>query len=332
MCLTLVGCSNEQPTSTTVWSYEKLTYRVTESETASNVEGTLVITAEALIEDIEYKIPQINEDGELVEKTVALPNGSHILEGVLTFGEDTLVYQTVTTSGFRPIYSYKALMVGAEMKAYDGDAPTCLSYVLTTAYDKTQAKATSSYLRRKDYGEASWDGTFSTDHWYFYTKNYEEIQAPYCDVNQIYYSLRAIDQITNDDFSYTLHVPMALEMNTKNLYCTSTPNESVATEVIPFVKNNYGADYELFVNKVTIVPQDSSVTGKGIEISYAQSELYSKEEIEAGALSEGSTIKGHKKVPIRIRENIKTGDTENMNGRGTIVYTLTDFSTERPER
>lgn len=328
ICFTFVGCSSSEPTSKTVWSYEKLTYKVTES--GSNETGTLTLTAEKLNSGIDdYVIPVI-KDGALSNETISLANDSHILEGVLEFGGDVMVYQTVTTSGFRPLYSYKALFIKDEQSEYsgEGDAPACLSYVLTTVYDKAESKATSSYLRRKSYSEEGWDGEFSADYWATYTKTYEELKSPFCDVNQIYYSLRALNEITTKDFTYRLNVPMALELTVKDLYCVSTPNGSISGASLPYVEEMYGADYSVSFTKVTITPQDSNVIGKGIEIFYAESGLSSREDF-ANA-TDGEDAQTHEKVPVLIRENIESTTDENLNGRGTITYSLIDFSTARP--
>lgn len=332
LCATLVGCSSGQPTSRTVWSYEKLTYNVTES--GSNTTGTLVMSAEKLNADLaEYTIPTII-DGALDSVTVSLPSDSHILEGRLTFGEDYMEYKTITTSGFRPLYSYKALIIGAEQSAYtgEGDAPACLSYVLTTTYDKSVSTAVSSYIRRTTYGTEGWDGNFSPDYWVTYTKTFENIASPFCDVNQIYYSLRALNDITTDKFTYTLHSPMALELNVKNLYCASTAKVSVASSSIPYISTNYGNDYALFLTKVTVTPQDTNVIGKGIEIYFAENGLNSAEEIANGALDASGSTNTHEKVPVLIRENIGSTELPNNNGRGTITYALSEYSTARPIR
>lgn len=325
LCLTFVGCSGGEPTSRTVWSYEELTYKVTES--GSNTEGTLVMIAEKLQNDKTVKMPVIT-DGAMTEVDVALTSDCHVLKGSLVFGDDCMEYVTVTTSGFRPLYSYKALIRGQEQTAYtgEGEAPACLSYIMTTVYNKTESKATSTYARRRTYSSENWDSTFSSDHWVTYTKEYDNISRPYCDVNQLYYSLRALNDITNKDFTYTLHVPMVLELTTKNLYTRSTPNVSVSSSSIPYISEKYGNDYGLFLTKVTITPQDSPVIGKSIEIYYAESGISSIEDF-ANATS-GSKVT-HDKVPVLIRENIESEGDANLNGRGTITYSLVSFSTER---
>ncbi len=327
------GCSGGTPTKTIVWDYEKLTYEV--SEHGSDTTGVLEMSVEKLNQDIEYMIPQINEDGSLKELKVQVESGCHVIEGFFTFGDDVLTYRTVTTSDFYPLYSYKSLVIGAESSAYTGEdsEPTCSSYIMTAVYDKASKTSTADYLRRRTFGENGWDGTFSADYWNHFRKKFSDVGSNYFDVNQLYYAVRCMDNLTEDDFSYTCYVPMVLEVNTKTLYCTSEPKYSVDVTKIPYVLENYGASYGLYATQTTITPQDSNVTGKGISVYYAESPLYSREQIKAGALNpEGSTIEGLKKVPVMIQENIAISNKENINGRGTITYKLTDISTERPAR
>lgn len=335
LALTCVGCSGDTQTITTTWSYEKLTYKV--METGNDTVGTLTITAECIIDETEYLIPQINEDKTVSEVSVSLAVGSHILEGKLEFGDDVMEYKTITTSGFRPLYSFKSLVIGAEKSAYtkEGDVPSCFSYIMTTAYDRSSSSANSAYLRRAVYGENGWDGTYDSDNWSYYAQEFTDIPSPFCDVNQIYYMIRSLNDITDEDFSYNCYVPMILEINTKRLYCTSeTVTQSVnSVPYISEIATNYKPDYSLAVTKVTIVPQESNVAGKGIEVYYANSPIYSREQLEAGAYTQsGTTFDGLKKVPVIVKENIDSTGNGNQNGRGTISYVLTDISNERPVR
>lgn len=334
LAFTFVGCSQDQQTLTTEWSYEKLTYSV--MEYGSSEKGTLTLTAEMLIQNREYSIPQIGKDRTVTTINVELSPNSHILTGRLEFGGDVMEYVTVTTSGFRPLYSYKSLIIGAEQKVYagEGDAPDCLSYIMTTAYDRSAPTAESVYLRRTVYGEQGWDGNFSSDdYWMYHNQSFTDMRAPFYDVNQLYYVIRSLNDVTDSDFTYSCYTPMVLERDTKYLYCVG---ESVSQSVnsIPYIADivkNYKPDYSLDVSKITITPQDSNVRGKGIEVYYAQSPIYSREQLEAGVYSvSGSSMKGLVKVPVLIKENIDSTGQGNQNGRGTMTYSLVDISNERP--
>ncbi len=328
LALTIVGCSGSNPTKTTVWKYESLTYEV--SELGSETKGTLTMTAEQLISDVEYTIPQIKEDGTLdLDFKVNLPSGSHVLEGLMEFGEDVIFYQTVTTSDFFPLYSYKTMLIGAEQKAYEGTEqnPVCTSYVMTTSYDKAGKTASSAFLRRKTYGEADWDGTFSADNWTYFSKIYTEVGNEHYDVNQLYYVIRCMDNLTQDDFSYTCYVPLVLEVDEKVLYASSEPEYSLDLSQIPYFAENYDANFSLYTTKTTITPQNTNVSGKGINVYYAESPIYSREQIASGA--SGSVV-GLIKVPVMMQENVAISNSTNSNGRGTITYKLKDVSNVRP--
>lgn len=329
LTLSLFGCNQSMPTISTSYipssNYERLEYSVVESGTTANLSGTLVMEAERIIKDTPYTVTVIDNDGVEKDQGITVENGSIILKSALEFNGDTMESVLVTDANFRPIYSYKTLKIKAEETLWinSGAEPACVSYALSTVYEKGTNKAVSNYLRQQKYGD-------DKSKWKHVNYNFDNLptnNTRYWDVNQTYYAIRFVDTLQKDNFQYTFYMPMALESNTKYLICRGAKG-SKALSNFPYVEEKYKTveDFALTYTKVTITPSGEAVNGSSIEVYYAREDLHSSSQTD---LTKDGIAK---RIPVLIVENqSKSTITSDINPdkRGTITYSLTNIVTEK---
>ncbi len=300
--------------------YEKLIYNV--SESGKTEVGTLTLIAERMTSDTPCIMPVINEDQTInMGNVFTAPNGSIYLFSKLEFQKDELISYTICTSGFRPLYSFKALVVNAEKTAYTGNdtAPVCISYAMYTTYENGTNNATSVSLRQKNYGETD------TTKWTKNAQNFENIAvnttSTFWDINQMYYAIRGVNTLFDNNFQYSFRIPMALESNVKTVVCSGKNNQSKSRDSFPYINEKYAdaPDKTFSYTAVTIYPTGEPVTGSSIQVYYSEQDLHSDRQTDLTKDGECP------RVPIYIVENQAATTSGTANGRGTISYSLVDI-------
>lgn len=320
LCTSLFACNSTAVTTSTKYipDYERLVYSVTESGSTSA--GTLTLTSKRIKGTQDYTIQTIDENGAIIDVPLVVDNNAFILEGHLEFNGDVIDYKMVTNSGFRPLYSYKSLKVLAEQTAWNKETqePACVSYVMTTTYEEGENKAFSRFLRQKKYGSSEMN---------LGEMDFEDLPSntntTYIDINQMYYFIRCLSNLHEDDFRYTFYMPMALESNTKFLICNGKPNQSKSLENFPYIKEIYANDenFALTYTAVTITPSGEPVTGASLSVYYAEQSIHSRNQLDH--TKDGLCDR----LPILIVEN-QRATTIDTKDRGTITYSLMDVYTE----
>ena len=343
LSLSLFACGGEKDSFSTgnflpeiegSTGYEKLVYSVSETGVSADSpyaqEGTLALVAERLAIDTSVIMPSFSiKDNEFhVDFNNEIPVSKKyiVLSSTLEFGGDQMQSYTICNPEFSPLYSFKSLIIKSEKVAWTGkeeDKPNCVSYYMFTTYTEGTEKATSVVLRQKEYGQTDYK------EWEKIDMNYDSISggtSVFWDTNQMYYAIRGMNTLHEDNFQYSFFTPMAIEKGTKHVIATSKNGQSAERDTFPYIKNKYESkpDANFTYTLVSIVPSGAPVTGSGIQVYYSEQALHSKTQQDLTAPARCP------RVPILIMENYSANTTGTQtNPRGAIIYRLIDVVSEK---